>query len=215
MKGPEFLMAFTTSAQQILRDGRMQPGERNDIPEQYWEVIERYRQSLLDQAAQILGGREDAEDVVQETFYEAIRHSEKLNQADSIGAWLSTINRGNALNKLRSRKSRRMQAASAKALPEDTFTTGGFSALELRDSMNRALAALPADLHSIVKLRYFEHLSYKEIADRLQLQVGAVQRRLVQASALLYGQLKSHLGSAPPKIFEDTDTRPEQGVSEQ
>jgi RNA polymerase sigma factor (sigma-70 family) len=74
--------------------------------------------------------------------------------------------------------------------------------------MNRALAALPADLQQIVKLRYFEHLSYKEIADRLQLQVGAVQRRMVQASALLYGQLKSHLGSAPPQTFDDTDTRP-------
>jgi RNA polymerase sigma-70 factor (ECF subfamily) len=199
-------MAFTTSAQAILRKESM--GELSQFPEQYWELIERYRPVLLDQASAILNGREDAEDVVQETFFEAIRHPDKLNQADSIGAWLHAINRGNALNKLRSRKSQRMQAASPKAAPEDTFTTGGFSVLELRDSMNRALESLPEELHTIVKLRYFEHLSYKEIADRLGLQVGAVQRRMVQASAMLFAKLKTHLGSAstPPK-FEDTDTK--------
>ena len=61
-------MALTTSAQEIT-----QSAPTGSFPPQYWELIERYRGELMNQAHAILGSVDDAEDVVQETFFEAFR----------------------------------------------------------------------------------------------------------------------------------------------
>ena len=103
------------------------------IPEPYWELLEGCRADLVAQAQAILGSREDAEDVVQETFCEAARHPEELMQAESVVAWLKSINRGNALDRLRSRQRDQQRAQTRhEQMSGDTFTTGGFSRLELR-----------------------------------------------------------------------------------
>lgn len=185
-------MATTTAAQQILGSSGMD--FRSNIPEQYWVLIERYREGLMRQAVGVLGNLEDAEDVVQETFCEVFRDPKKVSQSTSIGATLRLINRHNSLNRLRDRgrASKRSQRKQ-----EDTslreFTTGGFSALELRDSVLEALRILSPNMQEVVKLRYWEHLSYKEIAERLHIPIGTVGPLLTEASLLLYGKLKVQL----------------------
>jgi len=190
-------MAITTAAQDWLRNAKVD--FREDIPPQYWEVIDRYREELVEQAQAILGNRDDAEDVVQETFCEAFRDPERLAQVRSFGAWLRTINRCNALNRLRDnrRDSRNVQRKQAQA-PEDDFTTGGLSAVELCEEVTKAIEALPVELRKVVVLRYWEHLSYKEIAQRLGLPAGTVGRMLYEASMHLYDKLKIRFDSLPP-----------------
>ena len=184
-------MSITTSAQQIIK-GEMSPR----IPERYWEVINQYRDRLLNQAHSIVGSREDAEDVVQETFCEAFRDGQKLSAACSIGTWLQVINHRNAVDKVRHNKSDTThKSARLKAQhSEKTLTTGGFSALELRDSVSAVLAKLPRNLRTVVQLRFWEHLSYKEIADRLHVPVGSVSGLLLEASLHLYDKLHNQAG---------------------
>ncbi len=93
-------MSHTTSFQQITRDAGMD--HTSDIPEQYWNILEQYREELTSQAAGILGNREDAEDVVQETFCEVLRDAGCLEKTESVGATLRMINRRNSLNRMRS-----------------------------------------------------------------------------------------------------------------
>jgi RNA polymerase sigma-70 factor (ECF subfamily) len=184
-------MSITTSAQQIIGNQRIDiPAS---IPEEYWELIAQYREDLIGQAAQILGNRVDAEDVVQETFVDAFRDCKKLPAAGSIGAWLRQINRCNALNHRRG-SSRLIKLAGQKQqeLPEQTFTTGGFSVVDLRESMRKALGDLPEQLRAVVELRYWEQLSFSEIAQRLQIPMGTVQSRLFDASNRLYVKLKTN-----------------------
>src|SRR5476649_1375230 len=120
-------MATTTSAQQIIRNG---PLDRSEIPEQYWELVDRYRPELLSQARAITGSAEDAEDVVQETFCEAFRDPQKLADAESIGARLRLINRHNALNRIRDgRRASSRILKKKEGAPETLFTTGGFNVL--------------------------------------------------------------------------------------
>jgi RNA polymerase sigma-70 factor (ECF subfamily) len=172
------------------------------IPEKYWELIAQYREELIAQATEILGNREDAEDVVQETFCAAFKDCQKLPAASSIGAWLRSINRCNALDHRRG-SSRRLKKVERKELllGERTFTTGGFSVVELRESMHKAVDALPENLRDVVALRYWENLSFQEIADRLQIPIGTVQSRLFEASNRLYSKLKTNFAT------EDTEGR--------
>src|SRR5579862_8442455 len=99
---------ITTPAQTVLRNnGVNQPSDASnasDVPAQYWEIVEKYRRELVGQAVAILGNEADAEDVVQETFCEAVKDPAKLMQADSVGAWLRSINRCNALNRVRDKR---------------------------------------------------------------------------------------------------------------
>ena len=193
-------MSTTAAVQILVRQTRM--NERADFPEQFWDLIERYRGELINQAVAILGSVEDAEDVVQETFCEALRDQERLAKARSLGALLRAINRANALNRMRDdkrdvKKTERKQVQA----PERPFTTGGFSALELRDTVAKAIETLPPHLRTVVALRYWEHLSYEEIAVRLKVPPGTVGRLLYDASMVLYDRLNVHLqapGQKPP-----------------
>ena len=189
-------MATTTAAHTILTGvGGAGTDWKSRIPEQYWEIIDRYRPELVTQAHAILNNVDDAEDVVQETFCDAIREPGKLAQADSVGAWLKSINRCNALNRRRDtqRSSKRMQAVQR--MDDDTFTTGGFTVMELRESIGKALVVLPQNLQAMVKLRYWEHLSCKEIAARLKMPEGSVKRMLFEANNKLYDRLKAQFES--------------------
>lgn len=191
-------MATTTSAQQIMRNARLASSQ--DVPAEYWELLNRYRDELTYQAASLLGDASYAEDVVQETFCEAVKNVKQMNNAESLGAWLRTVNRCNALNRIRSQSRDRKKSERLIQLePDKAHSTGGFSAIELRDSVHKALGSLPANMREIVRLRYWDNLSYKEIAERVKLPQGTVGRILCEASMLLYDCMKPHLESqAPP-----------------
>jgi len=181
-------MATTTAAQTLLAQRAL--NSRSDLPEEFWQLVESYRDGLILQAQTIVGSREDAEDVVQETFFAASRDFAKCQRL-RLGAWLRSINRANAVDRLRGKRSesRRIQACIARA-SEDSFTTGGFSRLELRESLQKAVSTLPLDLQNVVRLRFFEHCSYQAIAEHLKIPIGTVSSMLMDASAALYARLR-------------------------
>ena len=202
-------MSITTECQQILKGPWMD--FHTDLPEQYWEVIDRYRDELLSQAYAILGSKEDAEDVVQDTFCEAFKGGGKVS-GESIGATLKILNKSNALDRLRSRGRARRRDQRKQELPTRAFTTGGFSGIELKESMQKALETLPENLREIIVLRYWEHLSYKEISERLGIPIGGVGPLLSEAGIRLYGQIASTLPGAasnPKQNLRKKDDRHE------
>ena len=204
MNGDTGGMAITTSCNQVLKGHLMQG---SGVPEEYWELASQYRDELIHQAFSILGSMEDAEDVVQETFCEAFKDTSKIS-SESILASLRLINKTNALDRLRMRGRARQRDHAGRETR--AFTTGGFSGIELRDSIEKALQTLPENLRAVVRLRYFEHLSYKQIADRLNSSVGAVGPLLSEAGIRLYSVL------VPPESTPANDTSdPEKSPAEE
>lgn len=195
-------MPATTSAHAILSAGQNVPcGARNV---ELWELIERYRSDLVNQGYAILGNLSDAEETAQETFCEAFQQKQQLNGVQSVGAWLRAINRSNALNRLRSRRrnarkeSRRMAGAHVRQ-----FTTGGFSALEIREAVTKAIEQLPEEQRRPIVLHYWEHLNYDQIAERLNTSPRTVRRLVREAYLSLYKGLTSFLSAEPPSPRED------------
>jgi RNA polymerase sigma-70 factor (ECF subfamily) len=192
---------ITTAAQRILK------GRHSDSPpDAFWELLEQFRPELVAQAQAIVCQREDAEDVVQETFIAVSRDHLKLPQK-GLRAWLRSVNRANAVDRLRGKKSDSQRLLiRAQQIPEDVFTTGGFSQIEMRDSLKSAMKSLPENLQQVVELRFFKHYSYKQIAQTLNISIGNVSWLLMDASAALYTRLNGHLSpevAQPPKINED------------
>ncbi len=179
-------MSVTTCAQEIARDAAgFRPA--SSLPDKYWRLIETYRAALMNQALAILGNFDDAEDVVQETFCDALRGQSKLMLAQSIGAWLRSLNRGNALNRLRTRRGESARSSRKQQYdPDRTLTTGGFVRMDVHESVARAIEKLPDDLRSVVILKYWEHLPNDEIARRLEISGMTARRRLYEASTHLF-----------------------------
>ena len=174
-------------------------GSPGEIPQEFWEMVERYRGDLVNQALSIVGNLEDADDVVQESFCEAYMQREKLADVRSLGAWLRSINKSNALDRLRKvrRNSRKLQRKQQEA-PEDLSTTGGLRVVELRESVAKAVESLPEEIREAVVLCYWEHRSLDEIAQRMSISRSTVRRLLYEASTLLYGKLEIHMDNRGP-----------------
>jgi RNA polymerase sigma-70 factor (ECF subfamily) len=202
---------ITTAAQRILNNASKSESEfngrdpRSSIPEEYWELLDQHRAELTGQAAGILGNRDDAEDVVQKTFCEAFSDAKRIPQEGSIGQWLRMINRRNALD--RARENVRSARDSRRTSLERDFTTGGFSNLEARDAVRKAIQSLPAELRAVVDLRYFQHRSSKEIAEALKIPLSTIKRQLFQANVLLHATLKSQFKSGPQPHVPDQQGR--------
>jgi RNA polymerase sigma-70 factor, ECF subfamily len=132
-----------------------------------------------------LTGRGDlAEDLLQETFVQAIRGLHQLRDVDSPRAWLFAIARHLGLNAIRRRRvtlplSEDLDAA-APACEEDPRP----------ERVRRAILDLPELQREALQLRLREGLSYEEIAAVLGVPVGTVRSRLHHAVRNLRERLK-------------------------
>ena len=123
---------------------------------EYWELVERYREGLVEQALSILGNRADAEDAVQETFVEAARNpGSSRRRSRWARGWERSTAPTRSTGSVPTSAPATARACARRELPEDAFTTGGFSALELRESMARAIESLSPKLREAVELRFW------------------------------------------------------------
>lgn len=149
-----------------------------------WDRIVREHGAVVFGVAwRILGHTEDAEDVVQDVFLEAHR----LRQTRRVRRWAGLLRRmaaWRALDRLRQRRS----TVAVDGLPTAAYTQGPESEAierELAERLRDAVARLPRQEASVFCLRYFENLSYQEIATAMNASTGAVATALHRARAKL------------------------------
>lgn len=162
------------------------------------ELYQRYAGRVQAIAQRCLGVRGDAEEVVQETFVEVWRRARDFDDArGSVGAWLTTIARTRAIDRLRSRTSAyRASTASAAEAPEPSPSPGDFAMQrQTQERVRRALETLPAEQRLALELAYFEGLSHSEIAQRTGQPLGTVKTRVRLGMEKLQGFLKDLVGA--------------------
>jgi RNA polymerase sigma-70 factor, ECF subfamily len=138
---------------------------------------------LLRYLKRLTGHTQVAEDLLHDTFVQAMRGLEQLRRADSPRAWLFSIARHLGLNVLGRRRVVVPLSETVPATPipaeEDTR----------REQVRRAIAALPAPQQEALQLRLRVGLTYEEIAQVLGIPVGTVRSRLHNAVRNLRHQL--------------------------
>jgi len=146
-------------------------------------------------ALRILGGLEEAEDVVQETFLELWRRAAQFDDGrGSAIAWIVTIARSRAIDRLRasSAAGRVLGEVAAEDLMRTARPSAADRVEERRDGVRvaTALAALPALQRETIELAYFQGLSQSEIAVKTGSPLGTVKMRVKLAINKLAGLLK-------------------------
>jgi RNA polymerase sigma-70 factor, ECF subfamily len=156
-------------------------------------VIRSTSRNLFAIAYGILQSREEAEDVVQDTFVKAWKSRWRVRDAAKLPAWLATIARHRARDLGRKRR--------PEPLPENfdsneiaEFENVGQKA-DLDGEVRSALAQLPELHRAALTLRYFEDLDYGTIERTLGLTNGALRGILGRALGLMRKRLKPALAS--------------------
>ncbi len=157
------------------------------------ELVQRYGQRLLNFIFRVIGDKERAEDLVQETFIRVYRHINRFDQSKKFSTWIYTIASNLAKNELRNRTRnpliyfqnlikeweddrRPLEFADKSYRPDDLFRKR-----HLRELVNKAVEQLPEHHKLVFILRETEGRSYEEIAEITRCSLGTVKSRLNRA----------------------------------
>ena len=162
------------------------------------QLYDRYRTILFGLLMRILNNREEAEDVLQETFLQVWRKAADFDESRGRPfTWLVTLARSRAIDRLRTLASReRVAEAGAREVSEE-ISDAATDALrsEQRGLVSDALAKLPYEQKRPIMLAYFDGLTQSEIAMRLGAPLGTVKTRMrtgmIRLRELLAGQGES------------------------
>jgi RNA polymerase sigma-70 factor, ECF subfamily len=147
-------------------------------------LVERYQKRAAGHATAILGSREDALDAAQEAFIDAFRSLKNFDMSRPFYPWLYVLLR-NRCYKLAARK-RETESIDETVIVASRSAARDEEAIALED----ALMSLDKEDREIVTLKYFDGLSYDELAEQLQIPKGTVMSRLFHARRKLRAKLE-------------------------
>jgi len=190
-------MAVTTPA---LDESVLVSQAREGDTEAFAALVRRYEGKIFRLAQHITQNREDAEDVLQETFMKAYEHLDQFKGDSKFYTWIVRIAVNQALMKLRRRRTDKSVSL------DETIDTGEdtvvreiaawgedpeqrFSREELSQILDGAIEGLEPIYRSVFVLRDIEEMSTEETAETLGLSVPAVKSRLLRARLQLRERL--------------------------
>jgi len=192
--------ADEAAAQEAQRDAtlveRLKEGDSKALD----HLFRRHRDAAYGIAFRLVGSRDDALDVVQESFIHVIRGIQAFRGQSSFRTWLYRIVTHAALDYRRWRSHRRAESLEALAAVEPaagpSHPTPQDEAAEhdLRNAIDEALANISEKNRAALVLYALEGMSYKEVADVLGISIGTVMSRIFNARQRLRELLASEIG---------------------
>jgi RNA polymerase sigma-70 factor (ECF subfamily) len=165
------------------------------------QLVTRYSERIYNLAMRILRNREDAEDILQETFLTVLEKLDTFDGRSSFFTWIYRIGTNASLMKLRKKK---MQFAEVPEYPDfDKTLQGVFTDLsedpssaihdkEVQKVIDHAIANLPEIYRTVFILRDLEYLSIKETSKILDISEENAKIRLRRARLYLRDQLSDY-----------------------
>jgi len=149
-------------------------------------LVRRYRDGLFHHAAWILKDWQEAIDVTQEVFIKAMRERRFFDEGFKMKAWLFRVTSNLCFNMRRDKKRR---AGLLEKHPRPRSTQADQIEIVYADERQKeildAIEEMTPKHAEILKLRYYGDLSYKEIAETLDIKLGTVMSRLSRARGKL------------------------------
>lgn len=165
-------------------------------------LLKKYRKSVYYMLLKMVKNADDAEDLTQEAFAKAFNSIEKFDSKYAFSTWLFRIATNNCIDFIRKK---RVQTVSIDQPVEGD--DGSNMRFDVKDEeldpneamlkkqrkryLNMAIERLPEKYKVLVQLRYFQELSYEEVARELEIPLGTVKAQLFRARELLNQELKN------------------------
>jgi len=164
-------------------------------------LLERYRSSVYYTILKIVNNADDAEDMTIEAFGKAFHNISKYTSDYAFSTWLFKIAVNNSIDFMRKKRIQTHSLHNDSDDPDSVYKTLDIKAHNLdpeeqfiHDQRAELLKDIVDRLHprykQLIKMRFFEELSYEEIAEKLKLPIGTVKNQLFRAKDLLYNIMK-------------------------
>lgn len=167
----------------------------------YGELMKRYKRPVYHMILKMVRNVDDAEDLTIEAFAKAFKNLARFKKDYTFSTWLFRIATNNAIDFIRKKK---LETLSLDTSFKDD--DGGTISIDVEDKnltpqeeaiKNQKIKLvrvfvdkLPPKYQRLVKLRYFDELSYEEIAKELDAPLGTIKAQLHRARELMYDLVK-------------------------
>lgn len=181
-------------------DAALVRGLRADDPKALRELMTRHWEPLVGYAHRVLAGSGDPEGMVQTAFVRLWSRRRGMEEDGSLRSLLYTIVRNACLDELR--RSRRREAAQegADAPPSPRTPYEDVQGAELQRLAAAAVTRLPERRREVFRLVREEGLSYREVAEVMDLSVQTVANHMSLAMADLRAALRPYFSHGPTSI---------------
>ncbi|MDB4927051.1 sigma-70 family RNA polymerase sigma factor [Mucilaginibacter sp.] len=161
----------------------------------YADLMQRYKDSIYFMVLKMVNNKEDAMDLTVETFAKAFEKLDKYQPDYAFSTWLFRVATNNCIDFIRKKKlnttsihgmtdddgdEKQLQIKADVLNPEETSIKK-----QQTEELKLLIQSLPARYRNLITLRYFDELSYEEIAQQLDLPLGTVKAQLFRARYLL------------------------------
>lgn len=162
------------------------------------QIVQRYKDPLINFVYHFLGSRIDAEDVVQETFLRVYKNKHLYRRIAKFSTWIYTIAGNLAKTELRRRKRRKVFSLTQMGfedkdyeVPDESTSPEGVVDGDMKNhAIRQEIEELPVKFREVIVLRDIEDFSYEEISDILKIPIGTVKSRVNRGRLRLQKRLK-------------------------
>jgi RNA polymerase sigma-70 factor (ECF subfamily) len=165
----------------------------------YADLMQRYKDSIYYMVLKMVNNKDDAMDLTVETFGKAFENIERYKPDFAFSTWLFRIATNNCIDFIRKK---RLNLVSIHSVVDDegderplqikseTLNPEEFSIKKQQNEQLKLLVdRLPSRYKTLIILRYYDELSYEEIAQQLDIPLGTVKAQLFRARDFLYNTL--------------------------
>ena len=153
----------------------MTGNDRESRASWFQSTVQRYERQLVRYAARLVGDQQRAQDVVQDTFLQLCR-KDPADLDGRLAAWLFAVCRNRALD-VRQKESRMSELTERRENIHACLRTEPSSTAEIAETADRVavvLAQLPENQQEVIRLKFQNGLSYREISEVTSLSVSNV-----------------------------------------
>lgn len=173
----------------------------------YAKLMDRYRESIYFMLTKMVGNTDDAEDLTIEAFGKAFNRLNQYQPNFAFSTWLFKIASNNCIDFIRKERKKKMTSIDNSYTNSDGESVSMDFKAEQMDPeeslvhdqkvlhMREIVEKLKPRYRELVRLRYFEELSYEEIAAELDIPLGTVKAQLFRAREFLANMMQHTKGS--------------------
>ena len=157
------------------------------------KIVDKYKDRLLNMILRMLSSREEAEDIVQETFCRVYQHRNSFDFQHCLSTWIYTIALNLGRNELRKRKRVKFTDIFDMQGKESEISVEMELPSNLPKAIETAMASIPEKYRIAFVLRDIEELPYEEVAKVMNIPLGTVKSRVNRARLMLREKLRPRM----------------------
>lgn len=143
----------------------------------YWLLVNKYTESVYWQVRRMVLSHDDADDLVQEIFIKVFENIETFHNESKLSTWIYRIAYNHTINYIKSRtnKQNKYNTSFEQEAFENIKSDALFDGDKIELKLQKAMLELPAKQRAVFQMRYYDDLSFAQIAEITKTSEGALK----------------------------------------